>query len=86
MQFHPNLSYEDFVRGWRPQGDGRLELVDGPFLQVVEDAREDPDSDYVMVIEEINRGNPASIFGEMLTLLGKRQAQARRGPRVSLPP
>ena len=69
MQFHPNLSYEDFVRGWRPQGDGRLELVDGPFLQVVDDAREDPDSDYVMVIEEINRGNPASIFGEMLTLL-----------------
>ena len=69
MQFHPNLSYEDFVRGWRPQGDGRLELVDGPFLQVVEDAREDPDSEYVMVIEEINRGNPASIFGEMLTLL-----------------
>ena len=69
MQFHPNLSYEDFVRGWRPQGDGTLALVDGPFLQVVEDAREDPDSDYVMVIEEINRGNPASIFGEMLTLL-----------------
>lgn len=70
MQFHPNLSYEDFVRGWRPQGDGRLELVDGPFLRVVEEAREGPDSDkYVMVIEEINRGNPASIFGEMLTLL-----------------
>ena len=69
MQFHPNLSYEDFVRGWRPQGDGRLALVDGPFLQVVDDAREDPDSDYVMIIEEINRGNPASIFGEMLTLL-----------------
>lgn len=70
MQFHPNLSYEDFVRGWRPQGDGRLELVDGSFLQVVKEAREAPDSDkYVMVIEEINRGNPASIFGEMLTLL-----------------
>ena len=70
MQFHPNLSYEDFVRGWRPQGNGRLELVDGPFLQTVEDARKGPDSDkYVMVIEEINRGNPASIFGEMLTLL-----------------
>ncbi len=69
MQFHPNLSYEDFVRGWRPQGNGQLALVDGPFLQVVEDARKNPDNDYVMVIEEINRGNPASIFGEMLTLL-----------------
>ena len=69
MQFHPNLSYEDFVRGWRPQGDGTLALVDGPFLQVVEQARNDSNNDYVMVVEEINRGNPASIFGEMLTLL-----------------
>ena len=96
MQFHPNLSYEDFVRGWRPQGDGRLELVDGPFLQVVEEAREDPDSDYVMVIEEINRGNPASIFGEMLTLLeaDKRNADEalalayprEPGERVHIPP
>ncbi len=69
VQFHPNLSYEDFVRGWRPQGDGKLELVDGPFLKLAEDARNDPDGKYVMVIEEINRGNPASIFGELLTLL-----------------
>ena len=69
FQFHPNLSYEDFVRGWRPQGDGSLTLVDGPFLQIAEEARQDPDSEYVIVIEEINRGNPASIFGEMLTLL-----------------
>ena len=80
MQFHPNLSYEDFVRGWRPQSDGRLELVDGPFLQVVEDARQDPGNDYVMVIEEINRGNPASIFGEMLTLL----EADKRGPDEAL--
>ena len=74
VQFHPNLSYEDFVRGWRPSGDGRLELVDGPFLNLINAARNDPNSDYVMVIEEINRGNPAQVFGEMLTLLesGKR--------------
>ena len=69
VQFHPNLSYEDFVRGWRPAGEGRLKLVDGPFLEMIEDARNDKDSDYVMVIEEINRGNPAQVFGEMLTLL-----------------
>ena len=69
VQFHPNLSYEDFVRGWRPQGDGELGLVDGPFLELSEVARQDPNGTYVMVIEEINRGNPASIFGELLTLL-----------------
>ena len=69
FQFHPNLSYEDFVRGWRPEEGGGLRLVDGPFLKAVEDAAGDPDDAYVLVIEEINRGNPAQIFGEMLTLL-----------------
>jgi 5-methylcytosine-specific restriction protein B len=69
LQFHPNLSYEDFIRGFRPSADGRLELIDGPFLQMVRDAGDDPDNTYVIVIEEINRGNPAQIFGEMLTLL-----------------
>ena len=69
MQFHPNLSYEDFVRGYRPQSDGKLDLADGPFLQLCDTARRDQAGKYVMVIEEINRGNPASIFGELLTLL-----------------
>ena len=70
FQFHPNMSYEDFIRGYRPDGDGGLSLIDGPFLEVVNDASNDPNNeDYVMVIEEINRGNPAQIFGEMLTLL-----------------
>ena len=66
VQFHPNLSYEDFVRGWRPSGDGNLSLVDGAFMKAREKAKE---TKYVIVIEEINRGNPAQIFGEMLTLL-----------------
>jgi 5-methylcytosine-specific restriction protein B len=69
VQFHPNLSYEDFVRGWRPSGDGKLSLVDGPFMEMVKAASKDPKVRYVVVIEEINRGNPAQIFGEMLTLL-----------------
>ena len=68
VQFHPNLSYEDFVRGWRPSGDGKLSLVDGAFMEAVEAARATTQP-YVVVIEEINRGNPAQIFGEMLTLL-----------------
>ena len=96
MQFHPNLSYEDFVRGWRPQGNGQLALVDGPFLQVVEEAGNNVGNVYVMVIEEINRGNPASIFGEMLTLLeaDKRKPEEalalayprEPGERVHIPP
>ncbi len=69
VQFHPNLSYEDFIRGWRPVGDGKLTLVDGPFMEMMKAAAKDPTSRHVVVIEEINRGNPAQIFGEMLTLL-----------------
>ena len=69
MQFHPNLSYEDFIRGWRPAGDGRLTLVDGPFVEMIKLAAKAPNFRHVVVIEEINRGNPAQIFGEMLTLL-----------------
>jgi 5-methylcytosine-specific restriction enzyme B len=68
VQFHPSLSYEDFVRGYRPSGAG-LALTDGIFMQVVEAARAQPDLPHVLIIEEINRGNPAQVFGEMLTLL-----------------
>jgi 5-methylcytosine-specific restriction protein B len=69
VQFHPSLAYEDFVRGWRPAGDGKLELVDGILMQAIQAAESEPDRPFVLVIEEINRGNPAQIFGEMLTLL-----------------
>jgi 5-methylcytosine-specific restriction protein B len=74
VQFHPNLSYEDFVRGWRPAGDGKLSLVDGVFMDSIKAASKEASSRFVVVIEEINRGNPAQIFGELLTLLeaGKR--------------
>ena len=96
FQFHPNLSYEDFVRGWRPEEGGGLQLVDGPFLEAVEAAAGDPDENYLLVIEEINRGNPAQIFGEMLTLLeaDKRTPdeaialsyRRHSGERVHIPP
>src|SRR5688572_15729958 len=74
VQFHPNLSYEDFVRGWRPKGDGKLSLTNGVFMEAIRAASKDTTAKFVVVIEEINRGNPAQIFGELLTLLeaGKR--------------
>jgi 5-methylcytosine-specific restriction protein B len=55
VQFHPSLAYEDFVRGWRPAGDGRLALVDGILMQAIEAAASEPDRPFVLVIEEINR-------------------------------
>ncbi|WP_137726357.1 McrB family protein [Prescottella subtropica] len=90
VQFHPNSSYEDVVRGWRPtasnrddgteQGAGQLVLADGPLLQHAEQARAQPDIPHVLVIEEINRGNPAQVFGEMLTLL----ESTKRSPKDAL--
>jgi 5-methylcytosine-specific restriction enzyme B len=80
IQFHPNMSYEDFVRGWRPGSGGSLELIDGPFLELVRDAAKDPEHPYVMVIEEINRGNPVQLFGEMMTLI----ESSKRSPQDAL--
>ena len=80
VQFHPNLSYEDFVRGWRPDGEGHLSLMDGPFIEMVNRAKSDPDRKYVVVIEEVNRGEPAKIFGELLTLL----ESDKRNPQEAL--
>ncbi len=44
-------------------------MVDGPFVEMIRAAKNEPSTRHVIVIEEINRGNPAQIFGEMLTLL-----------------
>jgi len=82
VQFHPSLAYEDFIRGWRPAGDGRLELVDGILMQAIKAAESEPDRPFVLVIEEINRGNPAQIFGEMLTLL--EGTKRRRSEAIAL--
>ena len=95
IQFHPSLSYEDFVRGWRPDGAGQLSLIDGVFLEAVEAARAESDRPFIVIIEEINRGNPAQIFGEILTLLEKDKRskeeaielayRRERGERIFIP-
>jgi len=89
VQFHPNLSYEDFVRGWRPtgsvQGSGTLTLHDGVFLQMVSAALAAPAQRHVLVIEEINRGNPAQIFGELLTLLEAGKRTPREAMQLGYP-
>lgn len=69
VQFHANMTYEDFVRGYRPNADKTLSLSDGPMIEIINKAKNDSENNYVLIIEEINRGNPAHIFGEMLTLL-----------------
>ena len=56
VQFHPNLSYEDFVRGYRPSEGGKLELSDGPFLEMISNALADPDSSMCLLLRKSTGG------------------------------
>ncbi|MBA3550046.1 MAG: AAA family ATPase [Nannocystis sp.] len=72
VQFHPGYTYEDFIQGLRPDtGEPNLRycIKPGPFVQICKAAQEDPDRFYVLVIDEINRGEPSRIFGEALFAL-----------------
>ncbi|MEO8035193.1 MAG: AAA family ATPase [Acidobacteriota bacterium] len=73
VQFHPTYSYEDFFEGYRPtrsvEGTIGFELRPGPFRRLVDRARKDDSRTYVLIIDELNRANLATVFGELYFLL-----------------
>jgi 5-methylcytosine-specific restriction protein B len=76
LQFHPSFTYEDFIEGIKPKGvsiDGniRFELVNGVFKNFCIKAKEQPNKDFYFVVDEINRANLSTVFGETLSLLEK---------------
>lgn len=69
VQFHQSYAYEDFIRGYKPVSGGGFALKDGIFYEFCQKAIMDPEHNYYMIIDEINRGNLSKIFGELMMLI-----------------
>jgi 5-methylcytosine-specific restriction enzyme B len=81
IQFHQSYSYEDFMQGLRPDGEGGFRLKNGIFWEFCQKATQRPIDKFFFIIDEINRGNVSKIFGELLLLIeNDKRGQAHEMP------
>lgn len=76
LVFHPDYTYSDFIGQILPnvdeEGQVSYKFTPGPFTNILHDAYNDPGKEYILIIEEINRGNAPAIFGEVFQLLDRK--------------
>jgi 5-methylcytosine-specific restriction protein B len=86
ITFHQSFSYEEFIEGIRPKTDEKINQItypieEGIFKRLCKCADIHDKENFVLIIDEINRGNISKIFGELITLL----ENDKRGDTVTLP-
>lgn len=76
LVFHPDYTYSDFIGQILPavDDDGQVsyKFTPGPFTNILREAYNHPQTEYILIIEEINRGNAPAIFGEVFQLLDRK--------------
>ncbi|MGH9653632.1 MAG: McrB family protein, partial [Bryobacteraceae bacterium] len=87
IQFHPNTTYENFIGGLTPattSGDLGLRFTPSPgaLMESAAQALSDPEHNYLLHIDEINRADLAKILGEAIFLL---EASAKNDRKIDLP-
>ena len=85
--FHPDYTYSDFVGSIRPvKPEGKsltYEFVAGPFSKLLKKCFLHFEEEFYLVLEEINRGNAAAIFGDLFQLLDRNDKTGKSSYRIN---